>query len=78
MKGKLPKVGKLVRAEWLDATGWIGVNISEAKPYPCETIGWLEKINPDHIIIATSRYEDGSGDFTVLPKGMLVRVVTVR
>ena len=74
MKGRVPKIGKLCRVEWLDATGWI----SEAKPYPCETVGWLSKVNADHIILATSRYEDGSGDFTVIPKGMLTSIRAIR
>tara|TARA_B110000196_G_scaffold252109_1_gene221655 strand:- start:545 stop:781 length:237 start_codon:yes stop_codon:yes gene_type:complete len=78
MKGRVPKIGKLCRVEWLDATGWIGVGISEAKPYPCETVGWLSKVNADHIILATSRYEDGSGDFTVIPKGMLTSIRAIR
>lgn len=77
MNGRMPKIGKLCRVEWLDATGYIGVAASEAKPFPCETVGWLQSVNPDHIVLATSRYEDGSGDFTVIPKGMLTSVRTV-
>ena len=77
MKGRFPKIGKLCRVEWLDATGYIGVASSEAKPFPCETVGWLQRVSSDHIVIATSRYEDGSGDFTVIPKGMLISVRVV-
>lgn len=77
MKGKFPDIDKLCRVEWLDATGYIGVAASEAKPFRCETVGWLQKVNSDHIVIATSRYEDGSGDFTVIPKGMLISVRVV-
>jgi hypothetical protein len=69
--GKLPKEGSLVEAVWIDAVGYIGSDLSEAKPAMCKTIGRLMAVNGQSIVLATSLYEDGSGDFTVLPKGMI-------
>lgn len=65
---------KLAVINWLDATGYIGSPITEAKPFPCVTVGWIKEIKRDHIVVATSLYEDGSGDFTVLPKGMITKI----
>jgi len=69
---KLPKVGKLCRIQWLDATGFIGADISEVEPARCRTVGWLKSINEHSLILATSLYEDGVGDFTCIPLGMLI------
>ena len=71
---KLPKIGSLCRFTWLDATGYIGVESDEPRPASCITVGWLHTIKDDHILVATSLYTDGSGDFTVLPKGILTAV----
>jgi len=66
------KVGRLYRVEWLDATGYIGVDIGEVKPWPCKTIGWLQAVSKNHITLATSLYDDESGDFTCIPASMLL------
>ena len=58
---------KLAAVHWIDATGYIGSPLADAKPFPCITIGWIKSVQPDYIVIATSLYEDGSGDFTVIP-----------
>ena len=71
---KLPKIGSLCRFTWLDATGYIGVEANEPRPVSCITVGWLNAIRDDHVVVATSLYTDGSGDFTVLPKGILTAV----
>ena len=72
-KMRFPKEGSLVEAVWLDAVGYIGDELSEAKPAVCITIGRLVTVNSLSITLATSLYEDGSGDFTVLPIGTLMR-----
>lgn len=71
---KLPKVGKLCRVQWLDATGFIGADISDVQPAPCRTVGWLKSINKHFLIVASSLYEDDTGDFTCLPIGMITEV----
>ena len=71
---KLPKLGSLVEITWLDAVGDIGADQSEAKPSTCITIGRLMAVKRQSLVLATSLYEDGSGDFTVLPKSMLLEV----
>ena len=73
MEGRFPKEGSLVEAVWLDAVGYIGEEQSEAKPAICKTIGRLVAVNGQSITLATSLYEDGSGDFTVLPIGTLTK-----
>ena len=73
---RIPRAKRqIVVVMWLDAVGYIGEPASEAKPAGCETIGRLHKIGSDHIVIATSTYSDEeSGDYTVLPKGMITSV----
>ena len=59
---------------WLDAVGYIGSELSEVKPAECTTIGRLVAVNRRAITLATSLYEDGTGDFTIIPRGMLTSV----
>ena len=67
--------GQIVAVLWLDAVGYIGEPASSAKPAVCETIGRLKKVEDNFIVIATSQYqEDDSGDYTVLPKGMITEL----
>ena len=75
---KLPKLNSLVEATWLDAVGYIGAEQAEAKPSKCITIGRLVAVREQSLVIATSLYEDGSGDFTVLPKAMLLKIKIIR
>ena len=67
----MPRLGALCEVEWLDAAGFIGVDQAEAKPLGCVTVGWLKDIQGDHVIMATSLYGDASGDFTVIPTGII-------
>jgi hypothetical protein len=73
----MPKLGSLVEITWLDAVGYIGATQDEAVPSTCITIGRLVTVRRRSLVIATSLYEDGSGDFTVLPKSMLLKVKTI-
>jgi len=75
MRVRFPKTGTLVEVHWLDAVGYIGTSQAEAIPSKCNTVGWLVSVKDDHIVIATSIYEDGTGgDYTVLPLGMITKV----
>jgi len=79
MRVRIPKAkGQLLVVEWLDACGYINEDLSEAKPAPCTTVGWLRAVREDHIIISTSKFEDDSGDWTVLPIGMLTKLTHVK
>ena len=38
----------------------------KAKPCPCKTVGWVKKVEKDHIVLASSFYPDDKdehGDF---------------
>ena len=75
MRVRIPKATKqLVQCSWLDAAGYIGAFPEEAKPAPCNTVGWLMSVEADHIVIASSLYGDGTGDWTVLPCGMITEI----
>ena len=77
MRVRIPKAkGQLLIIEWLDACGYINEELSEAKPAPCKTVGWLKEVKDDYIVLCTSQFSDGSGDFTVLPTGMITEVVS--
>ena len=79
MRGRIPKANKqLVQCAWLDAAGYIGSDQAEAKPAACNTVGWLMSVNSDHIVLSSSIYEDGSGDWTVLPVGMITHIKEVK
>lgn len=71
MRVRLPKIGTLVTVTWLDAAGYIGIPMGEAAPAICNTVGWLAAINKDHVVLATSKYKDDVGDWTVLPLGVI-------
>lgn len=72
--GKLPAEGSLVEVQWLDAVGYIGEELENAKPAKCITFGKLVSSAKLSIVIASSLYEDGTGDFTVVPRGMLLQI----
>jgi hypothetical protein len=69
---KLPAVGSLTVATWLDAVGYIGEELKNTKPEQCKTVGWLVAVNRQSITLASSLYEDETGDFTVIPRGVLL------
>ena len=72
---RIPKAKEqLLVVHWLDACGYINEDLKDAKPSPCKTLGWLKEVKEDHIILCTSQFSDGSGDFTVLPTGMITGI----
>ena len=58
-----------MHVEWLDPAIHTMCELDEAKPCECWTEGTLVKKADDYVVIASSQYKDGSGDFTVLIKG---------
>jgi len=73
MGGKLANnKGSLVEIVWLDAAGYIGEELSNAVPCRCKTVGWLMSTDRLSAVIASSLYDDTTGDFTVIPTGMMV------
>ena len=48
--------------------------MENAKPAACWTEGILVRNEDDYVVLATSQYKDGSGDFTVLVKGCCTKV----
>ena len=69
-----PKLQTRVHVEWLDPAAYIGDSVENAKPAACWTEGILVKNEKDYVVLATSLYKDGYGDFTVLVKGCCVKV----
>ena len=70
------KKDALYVVQWLDAAGYLMEDLKAAKPCVCITVGWVKKVEKDHIVLATSVYPDdaeGHGDFCVLPKGMITQ-----
>jgi len=75
MRVRIPKAkGQLLVVDWLDACGYINEDLEDAKPAPCKTLGWLKEVKEDYIVLCTSQFSDGSGDFTVLPTGMITGI----
>ena len=75
------KKGELYVIHWLDAAGYMMEDLVKAKPCLCKTVGWVMKIEKDHIVLASSYYPDDKdehGDFCVLPKGMVTRVSLIK
>ena len=63
-----------MHVEWLDPAIYTMDELSAAKPCECWTEGTIVKKSKDYVVVASSLYKDGSGDFTVLVKGCCVKV----
>lgn len=48
------KKGELYVIHWLDAAGYMMEDLVKAKPCLCKTVGWVKKIEKDHIVLASS------------------------
>jgi len=75
---KFPKIGTKVHVEWLDPSIHTMCDLAEAKPAKCWTEGTLVREEKDFVVIASSQYEDGSGDFTVIVKGCCLKISRMR
>jgi len=69
-----PKLGTRVHVEWWDPTIHTMCPLDEAKPAKCWTEGTLVRKCKNFVVIASSQYEDGEGDFTVLMKGTCTKI----
>lgn len=58
---RLPKLHTLCVVTWMDIVGQINDPMRKLEPQRCKTVGWLERVEKDYIVIATSIYE-GEGD----------------
>lgn len=68
-------MGRLLVVKWLDAAGYVMEDLKDAKPCICTTVGWVKRVEADHVVLASSVYEkEEFGDFTVLPYGMIIDV----
>ena len=72
-----PKIGTRVHVEWLDPAIYSMCELDEALPCECWTEGTIVKKKKDFVVLATSQYKDGSGDFTVLMKGACKKVTVM-
>jgi len=45
--------------------GEINGPMKKLKPQRCKTVGWLQRVEKDYIVIATSIYEDEGDDPTI-------------
>ena len=72
---RLPKIGSRCRVQWNDICNYTNENLSAVKPAACWTDGILIKANKDMVVIMTSQYEDGSGDFTVFPRDTCIQSI---
>jgi hypothetical protein len=76
-KMRWPKIGPRVHVEWLDPAIYSMCELSEALPCECWTEGTIVKKAKDYVVLATSQYKDGSGDFTVLVKGCCTKITVM-
>lgn len=66
------KIGFLVEITWIDAAGYIGEDLENVKTCTCKTVGWLVATDKNSTILASSLYIDKSGDFTIIPNGIIM------
>jgi len=66
------KKGFLVEITWLDAVGYIGEDLENVKACTCRSVGWLMSVSKQSIILSSSLYKDNSGDFTIIPLGIVL------
>ena len=72
---RLPPTGSRVRIEWADICNYTNESLAVVKPAGCWTEGILAKATKDMIVVMTSQYEDGTGDFTVFPRSDCIKSV---
>ncbi len=58
---RLPRLQSLCFVSWWDIVGQINEPMRKLTPQRCKTVGWLQRVEKDYIVIATSIYE-GEGD----------------
>jgi len=69
-----PKLGDLVEVDWIDAVGIINDDYEKAKIHKCKSIGILMRDTEKEVVLCSSTYGDGSGDYTAIPKGWQEKV----
>ena len=78
---RIPKRGTLVKIFWADIVG--GINQPERKivPQNCTTVGWIQRVEPEYLVIASSVYEDDDEqtiDGCAIPLGCILKVTRLR
>ena len=62
--------------------GEINGPMKKLKPQRCKTVGWLQRVEKDYIVIATSIYEGEGDDPTIdgcaIPIGCIESVKTLK
>ena len=75
---KIPKVGALVRVEWVDIVGGINEPLSRVVPQACWSIGVLIRVESDFIVLASSQFiddgKDPAGDYTAIVRGCITSI----
>ena len=75
---KMPKVGALVRVEWVDIVGGINEPLSRVVPQSCWSIGVLIRLERDFIVLASSQFiddgKDPTGDYTAIVRGCITSI----
>jgi len=66
----------LARADWVGDRQEV---IEQVKPMQCVTVGWVLVDNDDYILLTDTVSKDKDyGGVTVIPKGVVVRVVELK
>lgn len=58
---RLPKLNALCEIWWVDIVGGINEPMRKIVPQRCKTVGWLQRVEKDYLVVASSIYE-GEGD----------------
>jgi len=72
------KVGDIVEVTWRDACGYVNVDVSKAVVDVAVNIGYLVSADDGTIVLQSGRYDDGTGDFTVIPRAWTDKVTVIK
>ena len=72
------KEGDIIEVTWKDASGFINVDETEVKLAEVVNVGYLVKCDEDAIVLQAGKYTDGSGDFTVIPRGWADKITVIK
>ena len=72
------KVGDIVEVTWRDACGYVNEDLKAVKLAVAVNIGVISAYDEEVIILQSSRYDDGSGDFTIIPRAWTDKITVIR
>lgn len=78
---RIPKPGTLVKIVWADIVGGINQPMRKIVPQNCKTVGWVQRVEEDYVVVASSIYQDDVDetiDGCAIPIGCILEIARLR